>query len=92
MTALARLHTERPRHAGTSRLAGRSCAPVGAVGTGAPWSVEAARDTRWSRMSQRSDRKQPWADVTFSRTSGFGYRSLDAGQRGAGSGFRGDAP
>lgn len=92
MTALTQLHSERPRHAGDHRLAGRSCALVGALGTGARWLAGADRSMRWSRMSEQDGRKQPWADVAFSRTSEFGYRSLEAGQGGAGSGFRGDAP
>jgi hypothetical protein len=92
MTALTHLHTVRPRHAGEHRLAGSWCAPLGAEGTGVQWSIDAARSMRDARMSQRSDRKQLSIAVTFSRTVGFGYRPLDAGHSGAGSGFRGDAP
>ncbi len=92
MTALTHLHTAGSRHAGDSRLAGSWCAPLGAMGTGAQWSVDASRIARESRMSTPSDRKQPSIEMTFSRTSGFGYRTLDAGNSGAGSGFRGDAP
>jgi len=96
MTALTHLHTVRPRHAGEVRLAGSWCAPLGARGTDAQWSTDAARSMRGSRVSQPGDRKQPSIDVTFavtfSRTGEFGYGSLDAGDRGAGSGFRGDAP
>jgi hypothetical protein len=91
MTALTHLHTVRPRHAGEHRLAGSWCAPLGAMGTRASWPI-AAGDARGERMSQPSDRKQPSIEMTFSGTSGFGYRSLDAGNSGAGSGFRGDAP
>ena len=94
MTARTHLHTARPRHAGDSRPAGSWCAPLGAMGTGtgARWTIDAARVMRGSRMGQPSDRKQPSIEMTFSRTSGFGYRPLDAGNSGAGSGFRGDAP
>ena len=96
MTALTHLHTVRPRHAGEHRLAGSWCAPLGAMGTGAQWSVDAARSMCGSRMSQPSDRKQPSIEmqfeVTFRKTGEFGYGSLDAGRSGAGSGFRGDAP
>ena len=92
MTTHTHLHTVRPRHAGDSRLAGSWCAPLGAIGAAAPWSIDAARTTRGSRMSQPSDRTQTSIEVTVSRTSEFGYRSLEAGRSGAGSGFRGDAP
>lgn len=92
MTALTLLHSERSRHAGDRRLAGRSRAPLGAVGTGMQCQDDAERITRWRRMSRHGARKQPWIGVTFSRTSGFGYRTLDAGEGGAGSGFRGNAP
>ena len=92
MTALTQLHSERPRHAGDHRLAGRSCALVGAMGTCAQWPIDAEQGTRGSRMSWQNDRKQVSIGVTFGRTGEFGYRPLDAGRSGAGSGYRGDAP
>ena len=92
MTTLTHLHTVRPRYAGEHRLAGSWCAPLGATGTRAQWSVDAARRLRGSRMSQQGDRKQQTIAVTFGRTGEFGYRSFDAGRSGAGSGYRGDAP
>jgi hypothetical protein len=92
MTALTHLHTVRPRHAGEHRLAASWCAPIGAMGTRAQWSVAAARSMRGSRMKQQGDRKQQSIGVTFSGTGEFGYRPLDAGRSGAGSGYRGDAP
>lgn len=92
MTALTHLHTEAQRHAGEHRLAASWCAPVGAMGTRAQWSVGVAQGMRGSRMSWQNDRKQVSIGVTFGRTGEFGYRPLDAGRSGAGSGFRGDAP
>ena len=92
MTALTHLHTEAQRHAGEHRLAASWCAPVGAMGTRAHWSADARQRVRGSRMSRQHDRKQLSIGVTFGRTSEFGYRPLDAGRSGAGSGYRGDAP
>src|SRR5215203_2986177 len=39
MRALTQLRFARPRHAGVYRPAGSWCASVGAVGTGASWSI-----------------------------------------------------
>jgi hypothetical protein len=92
MTALTHFHTEALRHAGEHRLAASWCAPVGAMGTCAQWPIDAEQGTRGSRMSRQHDRKQLSIGVTFGRTSEFGYRPLDGGRSGAGSGYRGDAP
>ena len=87
MTAFTRLPIARPRHAGQYRLAGSWRARIGAFGSGMQLFAE-----RGMRMGQPDDRKQGTTEVTSSRTSGFGFRSLDTGNSGAGSGFRGDAP
>ena len=92
MTALIHLPIARPRYAGQRRLAASWRAPVGAMGTGAQRPAGLAVAECGMRMEQPGDRKQQTSDVTCSRTSGFAYRSLDAGNSGAGSGFRGDAP
>ena len=89
MTARTQLRFARPRHAGDSRFAASWRAPVGAMGTGmqATW-MDAGREMRITRPSDR--KQQTTTEVMSARTSG--YRSLDAGHSGAGSGFRGDAP
>ena len=92
MTARIHLHTEAPRQAGQHRLAASWCAPAGAMGTRAQRSVAAAQGMRGSRMGRQHDRKQISVAVTCSRKGEFGYRPLDAGRSGAGSGYRGDAP
>ena len=92
MTAFSRLPIARPRHAGQYRLAASWRAPIGALGSGMPTPADVAGNARGMRMGQPIDRKQGTTEVTCSRTSGFGFRSLDAGDRGAGSGFTGDAP
>ena len=92
MTAHIHLHTEALRHAGGHRLAASWCAPVGAMGTRAQLWADAEQNMRGSRMDWQNDRKQISIGVTFGRTSEFGYRPLDAGRSGAGSGYRGDAP
>jgi hypothetical protein len=92
MTALTHLPIARPRHAGQHRLAASWRAPIGAMGAGAQRPVEFAEAKRGMRMGQPGDRKQQTTVVTCRRTSGFVYRSLDAENSGAGSGFRGDAP
>ena len=92
MTMLTQLHTTALRHAGEHRLAASWCAPAGAVGTRAQRSVDATQSMRGWRMGRQNDRKQISIGVTFGRTGEFGYRPLDAGRSGAGSGYRGDAP
>ena len=92
MTAFTRLPIARPRHAGQYRLAASWRAPIGALGSGMHTPSGVAGIEGGMRMGQPGYRKQGTTEVTCSRTSGFGFRSLDAGNRGAGSGFRGDAP
>jgi hypothetical protein len=92
MTAFTQLRVARPRHAGASRSAASWRAPVVAAETGmrATW-IEAGDATRGMRIDRPSDRKQQTTtDAASCRTSG--YRSLDEGHSGAGSGFRGNAP
>lgn len=92
MTALTRLPSARPRHAGQRRLAASWRAPIGACGAGTQPSGDVAGAERGTRMGRPSDRKQGTTDATSGRTSELGYRALDAGNSGAGSGIRGDAP
>jgi hypothetical protein len=92
MTELTQLRIARPRHAGQRRPAASWRAPIGARGTGAHGQADVAGVRRAMRMGRLGDRKPQVLEVTGSTTIGFGYRSLDAGQGGAGSGFRGDAP
>ena len=91
MTALTQLSFARPRHAGQRRLAASWRAPIGAMGAGIQPSRDVIGAECGMRMGLQDDRKQT-NEVTCDRASGFGYRSLDAGNSGAGSGFRGDAP
>ena len=92
MTAFSRLPIARPRHAGQYRLAGSWRASSGALGPGMQATADIAGHECGMRMGQPDDRKQGTTEVTCSRTIELGYRSLDAGNSGAGSGFRGDAP
>ena len=85
MTALTHHPIGRPRLAGQRRLAASRRAPIGAMGSGAQPPVDPPVAKRGMRMASRATRKQQMCEVTFSRTSGFGYRSLDAGHSGAGS-------
>ena len=81
----------RPRHAGQRRPAASWRAPIGATGAGVqPW-ADVVRGECGTRMGRQDDRKQA-QDVTGNGAGGFGYRSLDAGNSGAGPGFRGGAP
>jgi len=92
MTAFSHLPIARPRHAGQHRLAASWRAPFGATGSSAQRSAGVGVGMGAMRTEQARDRKQQMTDVTCSRTSGFGYRPLDAGDSGAGSVLRGDAP
>jgi len=91
MTALAQLPLARPRHAGQRRPAASWRAPIGAMGAGVQPLVDAIRAQRGMRMGRQDGRKQKY-EVTHNGANGFGFRSLDAGNSGAGSGYRGDAP
>ena len=91
MTALTQLPIARPRHAGQRRPAASWRAPIGAMGAGVQPSVDVIRAQRGMRMGRQDGRTQTY-EVTHNRANGFGFRSLDAGNSGAGSGYRGDAP
>jgi hypothetical protein len=92
MMAITQPRFARPRHAGASRFAASWRTPVGASGAGIqPTWIEAGQSKREMCAARQNDRmQQTTSDATSCRTSG--YRSLDAGHSGAGSGFRGDAP
>jgi hypothetical protein len=92
MTAFTRLPIARPRHAGQYRLAASWRTPSGAFGWGMQGTADVAGAGRGMRMGQPANRKQGTTEVTCSRAGELGDRSLDAGDSGAGSGFRGDAP
>ena len=92
MTAHTRLPIARPRHAGQYRLAASWRAPMGAFGSGMQATTDIAGHECGMRMGQPGDRKQGTTEVTCSRTGELGFRALDAGKGGAGSGFRGGAP
>ena len=91
MTAFTRFPIARPRHAGQHRLAATWRAPVGAFGSGVRTSADLV-GSESMRLEQPGDRKQQTIQVNDGRTGELGYRVLDAGNSGAGSGFRGDAP
>ena len=92
MTAHTRLPIARPRHAGQYRLAASWRAPIGAFGSGMRTSADVTGAEHGMPMAQPSDRKQATTEANCSRTGDLGFRSLDTGDSGAGSGFRGDAP
>ena len=92
MTAFTRFPIARPRHAGRHRLAASWRAPVGAFGSGMRTSAGVAGVECGMRLRQPGDRKQQTIEVNHGRTGELGYRALDAGYSGAGSGFQGDAP
>ena len=91
MTTRTRLSIARPRHAGQRRFVASWRAPIGATGAGVHPSMDAVGAERGIRMGLQGDRKQT-TEVTCNGAGGFGYRSLEAGNSGAGSGYRGDAP